>query len=70
MCCAGFMVAPSLAAVLAPAGWWLLVAAVICFAVGLAFYVFRKVPYLWFVSHLVVLAGSVCLFLSVVLFVI
>lgn len=66
----GLSLAPALMTALAPAGWWLLVAAVACFIVGLAFYVFRKVPYLWFVSHLVVLAGSVCLFLSVVLFVI
>ena len=70
MCALGLSLAPALMGALAPAGWWLLVAAVICFAVGLVFYVFRKVPYLWFVSHLVVLAGSVCLFLSVVLFVI
>jgi len=70
MCAAGFVVAPELQAVLMGAGWWLLVAAVICFAVGLVLYVFRRVPYLWFVSHLVVLGGSVCLFLSVVLFVI
>lgn len=65
-----FTVAPAIAAVLAPAGWWLLVAALICFAAGLVLYLFRKVPYLWFVSHLAVLGGSVCLFLSVVLFVI
>ena len=70
MCIIGFTLAPQLSAVLAPAGWWLLVAAVICFIVGMVLYVFRKTPYLWFVSHLVVLAGSVCLFLSVVLFVI
>ena len=70
MCCAVFALAPQLMVALAPAGLGLLVAALICFAVGFAFYLFRKVPYLWFVSHLVVLAGSVCLFLSIVLFVI
>lgn len=70
MFAAGLVFAPSLAAVLPPAGWWLLVAAVICFCLGIAFYLLRRFPYLWFVSHLVVLAGSVCLFLSVALFVI
>ena len=70
MCALGLTLAPSLMGALPVAGWWLLVAAVVCFAVGLVFYLFRKVPYLWFVSHLVMLAGSVCLFLSVVLFVI
>lgn len=67
---AGVFLAPALAEVIAPAGMGLLIAAAACFAVGLVFYIFRKVPYLWFVSHLIVLAGSVCLFLSVVLFVV
>ena len=70
MCVIGFTLAPSLHAALPGAGWWLLVAAVACFVAGIALYVFRKVPYLGFVSHVVVVAGSVCLFLSVVLFVI
>ena len=70
MSLAGIAFAPAFAAALAPAGWWLLVAAFVCFCAGIAFYLLRKVPYLWFVSHLVVLAGSVCLFLSVALFVI
>ena len=66
----GLWLAPALTTVLAPEGMGLLIAAAVCFVVGLVFYVFRKVPYLWFVSHLLVLAGSICLFLSVVLFVI
>ena len=71
MCCLSLVLAPGLIGALEPAGWWLLVAAVICFIVGLVVYVRRrKAPYLWFVSHLIVLAGSVCLFLSVVLFVV
>ena len=74
LCCvmglAGLPLVPALSAVIAPTGMALLTAAAILFLVGLAFYVFRKVPYLWFVSHLLVLAGSICLFLSVVLFVI
>lgn len=70
MCALGLTVAPALAGALTGAGWGLAIAAVACFAVGLVFYVLRKLPYFWFISHLVVLAGSVCLFLSVVLFVI
>ena len=70
MCGLAVTLAPALIAALAPAGWWLLVAALCCFALGLVLYLLRRVPYLWFVSHLVVLGGSVCLFLSVVLFVI
>lgn len=70
MCLLGIPLAPAFAAAIPPAGWWLLVAAVCCFFLGIVFYLLRKVPYMWFVSHLVVLAGSVCLFLSVALFVI
>ena len=70
MCAIGFTLVPALHALLPAAGWWLLVAAVVCFATGLMFYLLRKAPYLWFVSHVVVVVGSVCLFLSVVLFVI
>ena len=70
MCVIGLTLAPALVAALPAAGWGLFIAAVACFAIGFAFYLFRKVPYLLFVSHLVLLAGAVCLFLSVVLFVI
>lgn len=70
MCVAGLAFAPAFAAALPAAGWWLLVAAVACFCLGIVFYLLRKFPYLWFVSHMIVLAGSVCLFLSVALFVI
>lgn len=67
---AGLVFVPALVAALPPVGMGLLVAAAVCFFAGFMFYVFRRVPYLWFVSHLLVVAGSVCLFLSVVLFVI
>ena len=70
MCVVGFTLLPALSATLPAAGWGLLIAAIACFTAGLVFYVFRKVPYLLFVAHLAVLAGSICLFLSVVLFVI
>ena len=70
MCCMGLALVPDLYAALPGPAWWLLVAAVVCFVAGLVLYLFRRVPYLWFVSHLFVLGGSVCLFLSVVVFVI
>ena len=69
---AALMLLPTICAVIynEKCVWSLLVSAAIAFAAGFVLYLFRKVPYLWFVSHLVVLGGSVCLFLSVVLFVI
>ena len=69
MCVIGLTLVPALVAALPAAGWGLFIAAAACYAVGFVFYLFRKVSYLLFVSHLVLLAGSVCLFLSVVLFV-
>jgi hemolysin III len=64
-----FMIGPMRAA-LAPNGLWLLVAGGLCYTVGTIFYVFKKVPYFHMVWHLWVLAGSVCHFLSVLLYVI
>jgi len=52
-----------------PAGVWLLVAGGLAYTLGTVFYVFKKVPYFHAVWHLFVLAGSICHFLSVVLFV-
>jgi hemolysin III len=51
-------------------GWWLLLAGGLCYTVGVAFYVLRKVPYMHAVWHLWVLAGSVCHFLAVLLYVV
>jgi hemolysin III len=48
----------------------LLVAGGLCYTVGTAFYVAKRVRYMHFVWHLFVLAGSVCHFLAVLLFVI
>lgn len=70
MGCAVFTILPALAQVLAPVGLGLLIAALACFVAAFVFYLFRRVPYLLFVSHIIALAGSICLFLSVVLFVI
>jgi len=54
---------------LEPAGVWLLVAGGLAYTLGTIFYVFKRVPYFHAVWHLFVLAGSICHFLAVVLFV-
>ncbi len=50
-------------------GVWLLVAGGLAYTLGTVFYVLKKVPYTHAVWHLFVLAGSVCHFLAVMLFV-
>jgi hemolysin III len=64
-----FMIGPMRAS-LAPNGLWLLIAGGLCYTVGTVFYVYKKVPYFHMVWHLWVLAGSVCHFLAVLLYVI
>jgi len=64
-----FMIGPMRAS-LAPNGLWLLVAGGLCYTLGTIFYVYKKVPYFHMVWHLWVLAGSVCHFLAVLLYVI
>jgi hemolysin III len=64
-----FMIGPMRES-LAPNGLWLLFGGGLCYTVGTVFYVFKKVPYFHMVWHLWVLAGSVCHFLSVLLYVI
>ena len=69
----GWMVVLSikpLLANLAPGGVWLLVAGGLAYTVGTVFYVMKKVKYMHAVWHVFVLAGSICHFLSVLLFVI
>lgn len=61
---------PLLYALLPAPGFWLLVIGGVCFAVSVLIKVFSQVPYLRFVSHIVSVAATVCIFLSVVLFVI
>ena len=61
---------PILVGLLPPAGFWLLFAALVALAISLLFRWFSNVRYLRFVNHIVVIAGLVCLFLSVALFVI
>lgn len=61
---------PVLIEVLPAGALWLLVAGGLCFTVGAAFYLAKKVPYLHFVWHLFVLAGSICITLSALIFVV
>lgn len=68
----GWMVVVSIKPLLAnldPAGVWLLVAGGLCYTAGTAFYVLKKVKYMHAVWHVWVVAGSVCHFLAVLLFV-
>lgn len=62
------MIKPIMAALPAP-GLWLLVAGGIAYSAGTAFYVVKKIPYFHMVWHLWVLAGTVCHFLAVLLYV-
>ncbi len=61
---------PNLYMLLPTAGFWLLAAGGICYTVGMVFYLFKQVRYLHFVFHLFVLAGSICITLSALLFVV
>ena len=59
-----------LAAALPSTGLWLLVAGGLCYTLGTAFYVLKKVRYMHAVWHVWVLAGSVLHFLAVLLYVV
>jgi hemolysin III len=60
---------PALIATLPEPGLWLLLAGGLSYTVGCLFYLLKKVPYMHMVWHLFVLGGSVCHFLSVLMFV-
>lgn len=60
---------PQLVTALPAPGLWLLVAGGACYTVGCVFYVLKKIPYLHFVFHLWVVAGSVLHFLAIALYV-
>ena len=60
---------PSLVDLLPGPGLWLLLSGGICYTIGCVFYVLKKVPYMHSVFHLWVLAGSVCQFLAIALYV-
>ncbi len=54
---------------LATGGLWLLIAGGLVYTVGVIFYVLKKYRYMHSVWHLFVLAGSVCHYFSILLFV-
>lgn len=60
---------PALLSLLAPQGLALLVAGGLCYSAGCIFYVLKKVPYMHTVFHLFVVAGTVCQFLAILLYV-
>ncbi len=70
MCAAFLVFLPALYAVIPLPGFVLLIVALVVLAVSLVFRWFSSVHYLRFVFHLVAFVGWLCLFLSVVLFVI
>ena len=55
---------------LPPLAFWLLLAGGLSYTVGAVLYAVKRVPYLHFVFHLFTLAGSVCITLSALLFVV
>jgi hemolysin III len=61
---------PQLRMALDPAGIYLLVAGGLCYTLGTIFYVLKRVRYMHAIWHVWVLAGSICHFLAVLLFVI
>ncbi|MCL1891541.1 MAG: hemolysin III family protein [Coriobacteriia bacterium] len=60
---------PALVSLLPAGGFWLLLAGGFCYTIGCIFYILKKVPYMHSVFHLFVLAGTVCQFLAVALYV-
>ena len=61
--------APQLAAAIGPDGMSWLIAGGLCYSVGAVFYALEKIPFNHALWHLLVLAGGVCHFLSVSLYV-
>lgn len=50
-------------------GLWLLLGGGICYTAGCIFYVLKKIPYMHSIFHVWVLAGSICQFLAIALYV-
>ena len=57
-------------ALLPSAAFWLLLSGGLCYSVGVVFYAMPKIPYMHSIFHLFVLAGSVCITLSALLYVV
>lgn len=60
---------PALYGLLDPVGFWLLVGGGLCYTIGCIFYVLKKVPYMHSIFHLWVLAGTICQFFAIALYV-
>ena len=60
---------PELYALLPAPGFWLLLAGGLCYSIGCIFYVLKKIPYMHSIFHVWIVVGSVCQFLSIVLYV-
>lgn len=60
---------PTLISALNTGGLSLLVAGGLCYSIGAIFYALKRIPYMHSIWHVFVIAGSVCHFLSVLLFV-
>jgi len=61
---------PQIVELLPAPAFWLLLAGGLCYTAGVPFYIAKKVPYLHFVFHLLVVAGTVCITLSALLYVV
>lgn len=61
---------PQLVEALDPVALALLTVGGLCYTIGTAFYLLKKIPYMHSVWHLWVLAGSIFIFMAVILFVI
>lgn len=61
--------APAMFPIIPAGGLWLLVVGGLCYSVGCVFYVLKKIPYMHSIFHVFVLAGSVCHFFCIYLFV-
>ena len=61
---------PQLVAALDPVALALLVVGGLCYTIGTGFYLLKKIPYMHSIWHLWVLAGSIFIFMAVILFVI
>lgn len=60
---------PALYALLPATGFWLLVAGGACYSAGCIFYVLKRVPYFHAVFHLLILAGTILQYFSILLYV-
>lgn len=61
---------PQLIELLEPGCLWLLVAGGLCYTVGTVFYLMKRIRYMHSIWHLWVLGGSICMFFSVILYII